>query len=168
MKIFTRRFGELYIEKNFIITFFEGIPGFQNFRKYFILRKDNNKVFCFLHSVENEDLMFILTNPYFFVLDYSFKISNDDCKILGIDKKNIADQLGIFVIAKIDRDKNVYINLKAPICINFNKRVGKQIILYSSDYSHQHKLEPNKINKNSELEKISNNKRFIVPCATSI
>ena len=62
----------------------------------------------------------------------------------------------------------MFINLKAPICISFNKKVGKQIILYTSDYSHQYKLEPNKIIENSGLKGVYDNESLNIPYATSI
>ncbi len=147
MKLNSSRFGEIEIKEDLIIFFPEGIPGFQEFKRYAILKKEDNDMFAFLHSVENPNLMFIITNPYFITFDYEFKISDEDCNLLEIEKNNIHD-LGVFSITKIDKNKNVFINLKAPVCINFKKKIGKQIILYNYNYSHQFKLEPEKILEN--------------------
>ena len=156
MEINTSRFGNLKVNDDSIITFPEGIPGFADFKRYVLLKKDNNKIFCFLHSVENKDLMFILTNPYFFKLDYSFKVSDDDCVLLNLKDNKDIEKLGIFVVVKIDTDKNVFLNLKAPICINFEEKLGKQVILYNSDYSHQYKLEVQKDTGNEKIAKVAN------------
>ncbi len=147
MKIFSTRFGEIEIKDNSTIFFPEGIPGFQDFKNYVLLRKEDNDMFCFLHSTDTPDLMFILTIPYLVLFDYEFNIPTEDCNLLEIEEKNLED-VGVFVITKIDKNKNIFINLKAPVCINFEKKIGKQIILYNSDYSHQFKLEPEKIVEN--------------------
>ncbi len=156
MEINTSRFGNLKVNNDSIITFPEGIPGFIDFRKYVLLKKDNNKIFFFLHSVESKDLMFILTNPYFFILDYTFKLPDDDCVVLNLKDNKAIEKLGIFVIVKIDNDKNVFLNLKAPICINFEQNLGKQVILYNSDYSHQYKLEVQKNTGSEKFAKVAN------------
>ena len=143
MIFYSSRLGKLELDENLIIDFPEGIPGFNGYTKYVIIKKGNNQVFFILHSVEDKDLAFIITNPYYFKLDYTFRIPDEDCNILKIENDNIKDELGVFVITKIDKAKNIFINLKAPICINFSKGLGKQIILYNNDYPHSFKLDKN-------------------------
>ncbi len=154
MKIISSRFGEIEINEDLIIEFPEGILGFQAFKKFIILTKDENQLFWFLHSVENSDLMFIITNPYFILSDYTFDMSEEDCKTLLLDGNN-SKELSIFTITKVDNKKNFFINLKAPLCINFNKKIGKQIILYNYNYSHQYKI--NAAAKDGITDKISKN-----------
>jgi len=144
MIFYSSRLGKLELDENLIIDFPEGIPGFNGYTKYVIIKKGNNQVFFILHSVEDKDLAFIITNPYYFKLDYTFRIPDEDCSLLKIEKGADKNELGIFVITKIDKSKNIFINLKAPICINFSKRKGKQIILYNNDYPHSFKLDKNK------------------------
>ena len=168
MEISTSRFGKLQIDNDSIIRFPGGIPGFMEFKKYVLLRKENNNLFCFLHSVENKDLMFILTNPYFFILDYTFKLPDDDCVLLNLKNDNDIKKLGIFVVVKIDTDKNIFLNLKAPICVNFEQKLGKQVILYNSDYSHQYKLELPKEEGKEKIKKVANGLHINESYATTI
>ncbi len=143
MIFYSSRLGEIECNEDLVIDFPEGIPGFDNYKKYVIIKKGNNNIFFILHSIEDSNLAFIITNPYNFKLDYSFKIPNEDCSLLKIDNGDIKDSLGVFVITKIDNEKNVFINLKAPVCINFEHKIGKQIILYNKDYSHSFKIDKN-------------------------
>ena len=142
MRFYSSRLGEMDLDESLIIEFPEGIPGFRDFKKFVIIKKSNNQIFFLLHSVEDKDLAFIITNPYYFKPDYSFNICDEDCKLLNIKEDGpVTDELGIFVITKITKNKDVFINLKAPICINFNSKIGKQIILYNYDYPHSLKLD---------------------------
>ncbi len=136
MKFISSRLGEIEYDPNKVIYFPLGIPGFDKFKRYILLSKENFPYFLFLHSVENKDLMFILTDPFIFVKDYSFKLSDDDIYFLEIKNKfDIGKNILIFSIVTIrEKIKNFSLNLKAPILINIEKKIGKQVILYNDNY----------------------------------
>ena len=143
MKFFSSRFGEFEFKQENIIYFPFGIPGFDNFKRYILLTKKNIPFFYFLHSIEDENLMFILTNPFFFLKDYSFKLSDEDLYFLEInDIKNIEKEIFVFSIVTIkDKTKKFSLNLKAPVIINLLKKIGKQVILYEDDYPVRYELD---------------------------
>jgi flagellar assembly factor FliW len=149
MKFVSSRLGEITFDEDKVITFPEGIPGFNDFKKYIILQKEDNNIFFIMHSIENKDLAFIITSPFLFKLDYMFQLSADDYKFLNITK---IDEIAIFAITKIDKEKNIFINLKAPLCINFQSKRGKQVILYDKDYPAAYKIE--KRNYENKSDKI--------------
>ena len=129
MKFHSSRFGEFEFKQENVIYFPFGIPGFDNMKRYILLTKENIPFFYFLHSIEDENLTFILTNPYFFLKDYSFKLSNEDIYFLEIDDiDKLGKEIFVFSIVTIkEKTKKFSLNLKAPVIINLEKKIGKQV-----------------------------------------
>ena len=55
MKVKTSRFGEREVDASRIITFTEGIPGFQECRRYFLMEHDVKSPFAWLQSLKKID-----------------------------------------------------------------------------------------------------------------
>jgi flagellar assembly factor FliW len=73
--------------------------------------------------------MLILDVRYLKICD-QIKISFDELKRIGVYSDNIGENIKIYVILKIDEEKQILsANVKAPIVINTEKRLGGQIIL---------------------------------------
>ena len=85
----TTRFGEMDINENDIITFPNGIYGFEEIKEYIILKMDKESPFLWMQSVKDNDLTFVLIDPRIFVKDYILDVSDriDSVvlnKVLGI------------------------------------------------------------------------------------
>lgn len=130
MNIETRLFREIEINDKNILTFNEGIPGFENFNKYVILDIEDSNLKC-LQSVENKDVCLILINPFDYFLDYEIKLSTDDINKLKISKEQ---DVSVYNVLNIKNEK-ITANLLAPIVINAINNLGMQIILQESNYS---------------------------------
>ncbi|KXZ39061.1 flagellar assembly factor FliW [Alkalithermobacter thermoalcaliphilus JW-YL-7 = DSM 7308] len=125
MKIKTMNFGEIEVKNEDIITFEEGIPGFENLTEFVII-KDEDMVFSFLQSIQ-EDVTLILINPFLVNKEYEFEINETTMKKLNI---NSHEDLSIYTVVTIPEDiKQMRTNLQAPIIINNKERKGRQIIL---------------------------------------
>ncbi len=136
MEFYSSRLGKFNYTEDKIIFFPFGIPGFDDFKKYVLLSKESFPFFYFLHSIENKDLMFVVTDPFIFVKEYSFEISDEDLKILKLsDRAIINKDFVVFSIVTIHPEiKSFSLNLKAPVVINLNENIGEQLILYDYDY----------------------------------
>ncbi len=154
MKFFSSRFGEIEYNPTNVVYFPFGIPGFDKFKRYVILSKKNIPYFYFLHSIEVENLMFILTNPFIFLPDYNFKLSDGDLYILEIeDSSKFGKDVFVFSIVTINNEEKKFsLNLKAPIIINLEKKIGKQVILYENDYPIKYELDFNKKKEQPHLD----------------
>lgn len=132
MLVDTKYLGKQDIEEDKIIYFETGIPGFQEEKKFVVLDIPGNDVMQIMQSLQNTNLAFFITNPYHFYHDYSFKLDDSVIDSLAIkDEKEVV----IFVIMTIQEPfENSTLNLRAPVIINSDKKIGKQFILNDDDY----------------------------------
>lgn len=140
MKLSTMRFGEMVIDQNKIIAFPQGIPGFEENKRFIILRPDEEIPFSFLQSVDNGDLSFIITNPFWFYKDYEFDLPLNEQIQLKVQHKEELEVWSIITVR--DNIKEATLNLQAPVIINNKDKLGIQVILHETDYHTKHKLLP--------------------------
>ncbi|WP_039764860.1 flagellar assembly protein FliW [Caldicellulosiruptor sp. F32] len=130
-KVQSRVFGELEVNEENIISFEEGIPAFENLKKFVII-KENESPFYWLQSVEDKDIAFVIINPFEIKPDYEFDMSDEVLKKLEIQSES---DVAVFCIVVIPEDvKQTRVNLKAPIIINVNKKKGMQYLLDDERY----------------------------------
>lgn len=137
MKLNTRHFGEIEVNEDRIIDFPNGLVAFDDLKKYLLIENEDKRIpFCWLQSLENPDLAFVLINPFLFKKDYSFEFSDENMAELAIRGP---EDVAVFSITVIPQDiKKMTANLLAPIIINPRSRKGKQIILQDKHYSTKH------------------------------
>lgn len=115
-----------------IIHFPEGLLGIPHLNKYIMLSPEKKLPFMYLQSVEEEALAFIVIDPYLYMPDYSFDISDDVIDFLGVTKESDILVLSVVVIpSDISR---MTANFAAPVLINVNNRRAKQIVLQDDKY----------------------------------
>lgn len=137
MLLKTKNFGEINIEEDKILTFPEGIPGFEELTKYVIIQNpDESMPFQWLQSLENGELTFVIINPFIFKSDYDFQIPQHIVEKLDIKQP---EDINVFNIVIIPEDiGKMTANLQAPIIINTKNNKGKQIILDNTNYQTKH------------------------------
>ncbi len=139
MKLQTSYIGEVEYNEGEIITFPEPILGFENLTKYILVGAITDEFpFLWLQSVEDENVVFILTNPFLFVEDYDFNIGDSSIKLLQTDKPEDIEVLTMIVIPSGDTSR-ITTNLKSPIVINVEKRIATQVVL-DEDYDLKHSI----------------------------
>ena len=139
MNIKTTRFGEIEINDDKIIEFEQGIPGFDEEKQIVIIPYDEKSPFLFMQSVKQEDLAFLIINPFLIFADYEFEI--DDASIEDLTVKQSEDLLIYTIITMNEGDiKKMTTNLVAPIVINKENNKAKQVVLEKSKYNTKHKL----------------------------
>ncbi|MDK2800252.1 MAG: flagellar assembly factor FliW [Clostridiales bacterium] len=137
MQLNTRHFGLIEIDENKIIDFPEGIPGFQDIKKFVILSSDDKgSPFQWLQAVDNPDLAFVVIDPRFFRPEYVVDVNDAEIEILNIqDPTNVL----IYAIVVVPEDiSKMTANLKAPVLINTENNRGKQIVMDKDDYKVKH------------------------------
>ncbi|WP_312753309.1 flagellar assembly protein FliW [Rummeliibacillus suwonensis] len=127
MKIDTKFLGQVEVEKEQLITFEEGIPGFPDEKQFVLIPFGENTPFIILQSTNTVQTGFVLAFPYLFKEDYAFDLSDEDVEALSIEKQE--DIITYAIVTLKDTLPNSTINLLAPIVINTKKQQGKQIIL---------------------------------------
>lgn len=137
MKLHASNFGEIEIDEEDILTFPEGIPGFEECKKFIVINNpDEENPFDWLQSVDNEDLAFVIMNPFFVFPDYDITIPES-----AIEKLKIKDETDVFVYTIVVVPENLEdmtTNLSGPIIINGKEKLGKQVILEDNRYTTKH------------------------------
>lgn len=138
VKIKTTRFGELEVNPNDIITFSEGLLGFENLKKYFVVDPGDSTLILWLQSTEDEKVAFPVIEPKIFKPDYIAKLLPADLNGLDLETLQTAKLYSILTIPANVTEMSA--NLKAPIVINSAKKVAKQIVLQDSKLSVKHEM----------------------------
>lgn len=138
MKIKTTRFGELEVNPNDVITFAEGLLGFENLKKYFVVDPGDSTLILWLQSTEDDKVAFPIIEPKIFKPDYIAKLLPADLNGLELETLQTAKLYSILTIPANVTEMSA--NLKAPVVINSAKKVGKQIVLQDSKLSVKHEM----------------------------
>ncbi|MEW6534101.1 MAG: flagellar assembly protein FliW [Candidatus Auribacterota bacterium] len=138
MNIKTTRFGDLEIDERTIITFPEGIIGFEKHKRFVILTKKTNAPLRWLQSVEEPRLAFIIINPFLFKSDYQPAIDGKDLSLLRLKSLEEAEILTIVVVP--DNPRDMVANLMAPIVINPELCLAKQVIINDTSYPTRYRI----------------------------
>jgi flagellar assembly factor FliW len=138
LEIETSRFGKITAEEGQVVRLPEGIIGFPEWTRYILLHHREGSPFRWFQSVENQDLAFVLMNPLDLVSDYDLDLSAEDSRLLQLEQP--AAEIQALVVVNISRQPpgEITANLLAPVVINSEKKIGKQVVLYQTDYSVRH------------------------------
>lgn len=136
MVIETEVFGTVDYSAEDIITFEEGIYGFEAYKHFILVSlKETELPFQWLQSTDDPSLSFILTTPFAFHGAYDFEIPDHVTEKLSIES---AEELAVYSLVVLnDELADSTINLKAPLIINMSKKRGCQLILIE-DYPYKY------------------------------
>ena len=130
MKIKTTRFGELEVDKKDIIEFTEGLLGFENQKKFFIVDPGDQTLILWLQSVEDAAVAFPIIEPKIFQPNYMIKLLPVELNSLALENLQSASVYTVLTIPQNVTDMSA--NLKAPIIINNKTKIARQIVLQDS------------------------------------
>jgi flagellar assembly factor FliW len=135
MLIQTSRFGSVTLQAEDIIEFPEGILGFSDLRKLVLLDDPNDEIFAWLQSCEVPQIAFPVLEPELFAQSYQLSLTKHDLESLSLTALGeIKPRLRSFSIITIPEDPTqMTANLKAPIVINIEKRLARQIVLQDNN-----------------------------------
>lgn len=136
MQIPREQMNESQIQINEVFDFKGGIPGFEQYTKFVVFPHDD--YFSILQSSEEEELAFIITNPFLFFEDYEFELSESDLEEMGI--QDIEDVIVRSIVTWGNTLQEVTANLMAPLIFNAKNKTGKQVVLYPTLYKSKHPL----------------------------
>lgn len=133
MRVNTTRFGELEVNSEDIVNFTEGLLGFDKLKKFFVVDPGDSTLILWLQSVEDEKVAFPIIEPKIFKPDYIAKLLPADMNSVQLENVSHAK---IYSILTIPSDiTQMSANLKAPIVINNEKKIARQIVLQDNKLS---------------------------------
>lgn len=138
MKVDTTRFGELEVNKKDIITFAEGLLGFEQLKKFFIVDPGDQTLILWLQSIDDASTAFPIIEPKIFMPDYSIKLLPAELSSLKLEGLSEASVYTVLTIPQTVTDMSA--NLKAPIIINNQTKNARQIVLQDSKLEVRHKM----------------------------
>ena len=128
MKIITRDFGEQEVDESRIITFPEGIIGFEDKKKYALLSPLGDEKFpMWLQAVDSKEPCFVVYDPMEIYIRYKFEISDEAQAPLRIDEDSPYRCLAVAIVPEDYRKTTI--NLRCPIVVNTKERIAAQVIL---------------------------------------
>jgi len=115
------------------LFFEEGLLGFQHLQFFQLLQEEEpDSPFFSLQSMEDKDVGFLVVDPFVFFKDYEFRLHDQAKETLHIKEET---PVYILNIVTARSEGQVTVNLKAPIVINKENRMAKQIILNDENYA---------------------------------
>lgn len=134
MIIETLTWGSLEVEDEQIYHFSKGIPGFDEEVEYALIEDDGP--FVYLQSTRDKSLAFLMADPFSFYPEYEFELPEADAEELEIDSQ--IRVLGIITLKREIEESTM--NLLAPVVLNTEKHLGKQVVLHQAKYQTKHPL----------------------------
>lgn len=130
MKIKTTRFGELEVDKKDVIEFTEGLLGFENQKKFFIVDPGDQTLILWLQSTDDAATAFPIIEPKIFQPTYMVKLLPVELNSLSLENLQNASVYTVLTIPQNVTEMSA--NLKAPIIINNKTKMARQIVLQDS------------------------------------
>lgn len=136
MIVKSRLLGEFQIDGSKIIAFEEGILGIEDTKEYCVVPITNKENFYLLQSIKDENISFVLINPWDIFKDYEINLEDSYLKSMEIKDSS---QLAVYSIISFKKN-DITANLLAPVVINVETKKGSQIVLHSSGYKTKHSI----------------------------
>ena len=135
MLIKTRYFGEIDVDNTKIITFEDGLIGFENLKQFTLIynnESESSGSITWLQSLDEPLVAFPALSPFYVMTDYNPIVEDEVLDSLGqLTEENTAIFLTLTVPSDITK---MTTNLKAPIIINVDTKKGCQVIAENPDY----------------------------------
>lgn len=135
MKIHTSRFGAMDVADQDVIHMAEGLLGFEELKRYFIVDPSDDTMILWLQSIDRPDIAFPILEPKVFRPDYHVRLSANELRFLKLESVSKGDTLVYSVLTIPEDPRNMTANLKAPIVINVKESTGRQVVLQENEYS---------------------------------
>lgn len=133
MEFHTTQFGTQEVDPDSILTFPNGMPGFEKSTRYKLFHdvQEQQAIVHWLQSLDEPDVAFALVDPEVFGLSYEFVLTDEEQQLLKMES---VDDIAVLLIAykpqpDADSKANINANISGPIVLNTRTRLGMQKIL---------------------------------------
>jgi len=137
MQIQTTRFGFLEVEPDAILSFPHGILGLENCRQWVILADAHNDALAWLQSTTRPEIALAVVSPRRYVPEYQVRVSR--AELLSLALKDLQQAEVLVIVGR--NEFELTLNLKAPLLINLQERIGRQVIS-NAEHSVQYPMQP--------------------------
>ena len=138
MKTETKYFGAVDYDPEDILTFSQGLYGFEEEREFLLLPFARSQGMFSLQSLSTPQLAFILMDPFALDPDYAPVLQAEE-----LEKLDVSDSRELFFyvtcVARSPVGEST-VNLRCPLAINGDNGKAMQVILEDSRYQMRHRL----------------------------
>ncbi len=124
MRIETQRFGTLQVEEQELFLFPQGLIGLETLRQWLLVPDPENPAVAWLQSASRGDRALAMISPRVFVPNYRIHIPAHSLGVLQLR----SDHRTYVLTTLSGRPGAMTTNLRAPVLINLDRRVGCQVI----------------------------------------
>jgi flagellar assembly factor FliW len=118
------------------ISFPDGIPGFEACRRFVLLTSEAMAPLQRIESIEGPPAAFLGIDPRLVLTGYGCELSDNDRRALAAD----GDSTLLWFAIISEADGVLYANLRAPIVINPQRMIGRQVLSDDGRYPIRHAL----------------------------
>ncbi len=124
MQIATTRFGSLAVDVDDLLHFPRGVMGFEDCQHWVLLADTKNAAVGWLQSADRPAVALAVVSPRRFAPEYRIRIGQSQLSTL-----ELASASKLYALCAVNRDDGrCTINLRAPILINLDRRLGCQVV----------------------------------------
>lgn len=135
MNVKTRYFGEIDLEESKIITFTNGLFGFEEYTRFALLynsEAEERPSISWLQCIDEQSLALPVMIPTIVMPDYNPIVEDGVLEGLGDwNEENISVLVTVTVPKKLEL---MTTNMKAPIIINTDNMKGCQVVVENPEY----------------------------------
>jgi flagellar assembly factor FliW len=124
--------------KDAIIHFEEGLIGFSECKDFVLMESEDLAPFRLLQSIDFPEVGFLVLEPTVLVPNFYAQVPVREWESLGLSHGASPLAFVIVVIGLTPQTSTG--NFKAPLLVNYDRMIGKQIILTDSSFSVRHPL----------------------------
>jgi len=131
------RFGVFTVEEGSVIHFPDGVPGFEQNRRFVLLSSPKLAPLHVLHHLEGPPASFLAVDPRVVLPDYRAVLEASDRERLGASDDA---PLVWLALVTVDEAQGPSVNLRAPIVVNAARMVGCQVLPHNGLYPLRHPI----------------------------
>ena len=139
----TRYFGNVDYNEESVLVFPEGIPAFEQEKRFLALRQPQNEPMVFLQSLLTPELCFVALPVQAVRPGFRLNMAPEDLAALQLDpsrQPEIGRDVLCLTLLSLVENMPPTVNLLAPIIVNIKTLNGRQAIQMDSPYSHREAL----------------------------
>ena len=126
MEVLTKTNGVVQVQDDKILTFEEGLFGFEDYKKFALIDSEYEP-FIWLQSIENQNLAFLIIDPFLVCSSYEADIDDSSLAKICVTKP---EDVVIMTIVTVPQDGSaITANFQGPLVINKQNKKCLQVIL---------------------------------------
>jgi flagellar assembly factor FliW len=137
MTFSSAHFGPIAVDEESVIEFPEGLPGFEERRRFLPLQAPDQSGLVFLQSLECGELCFLALPVQTVRPDYEVILTPEDRQILALPGGGtpvIGQDVAALAILSLAEGREPTVNLRSPVVIHIGTRVAVQAIRPDESY----------------------------------